>query len=53
MPKLRNSYPGAQLQKGTGQNVLKFAYEGKKVDIVLLPKKEFDAKVEKYKKMVI
>lgn len=49
MPKLRRDYPGSQLQKGRSENVIKFSQNGLKVDIVLLSKKEFNEKVNKYK----
>lgn len=49
MLKLRKSYKGSQVQKGRSGNVIKFSYNGLKVDIVLLPKKEFKQKVDKYK----
>ena len=49
IPKLRNHYKGSQLQKGRSNNVIKFSLKGLKVDIVLLPKKEFMEKRKKYK----
>ncbi len=49
MPKLRKSYKDSQVQKGQSENVVKFSFNGLKVDIVLLPKKEFKKKIEKYK----
>lgn len=49
MPKLRKSYKGSQVQKGRSENVIKFSSNGLKVDIVLLPKKEFEKKTDKYK----
>ena len=48
IPKLKKSYKGSQVQKGRSKNVIKFAYNGLKVDLVLLPKKEFEKKVDKY-----
>ena len=48
IPKLRSSYPGSQVQKGTSQNVIKFAYKGLKVEIILLPHEQFNEKVKKY-----
>jgi hypothetical protein len=53
IPKLRKSFPNSHVQKGGSENVLKFSFKGNKTDIVLLPKKEFMEKVEKYKKDVI
>lgn len=49
IPKLRNNYPGSQVQKGGNQNVLKFAYKGLLAEIILLPKDVFDDKVQKNK----
>ncbi len=49
MPKLRKFYKGSQVQKGRSENVIKFTYNGLKVDIVLLPKKEFEKKADRYK----
>ena len=49
IPKLRRTYKGSQVQKGRSENVIKFAQNGLKVDIVLLPKKEFNKKVNKFK----
>ena len=49
IPKLRRAYTGSQVQKGRSENVIKFAQNGLKVDIVLLPKKEFNKKVNKFK----
>lgn len=49
IPKLRNHYKGSQVQKGGSNNVIKFSLKGLKVDIVLLPKKEFMEKRKKYK----
>ncbi|NVM19608.1 MAG: hypothetical protein HWN80_18035 [Candidatus Lokiarchaeota archaeon] len=49
IPKLRKHYTGSQVQKGRSENVIKFAQDGLKVDIVLLPKKEFNKKVNKFK----
>ena len=48
MPKLRRDYTGSQVQKGRSENVIKFAYNGLKVDIVLLPKNEFKKKINKF-----
>lgn len=49
IPKLRKHYSGSQVQKGRNENVIKFAQNGLKVDIVLLSKKEFNKKVDKFK----
>ncbi len=49
IPKLRRDYEGSQVQKGRSKNVIKFAQNGLKVDIVLLPKKKFREKREKFK----
>ena len=49
IPKLRKDYTGSQVQKGRSQNVIKFAQDGLKVDIVLLPNKEFKKKINKFK----
>jgi len=49
IPKLRRAYTGSQVQKGRSENVVKFAQNGLKVDIVLLSKKEFNKKVNKFK----
>ena len=49
IPKLRSHYTGSQVQKGRSENVIKFAQNGLKVDIVLLPKKEFKKKINKFK----
>ena len=51
IPKLRKAYPGSNVQKGTSENVIKFAFNGMKVDIILLPKKIFKEKVRNYKKV--
>jgi len=48
MPKLRRDYTGSQVQKGRSENVIKFAYNGLKVDIVLLSKNEFKKKIDKF-----
>jgi len=37
------------VQEGRSNNVIKFAQKGLKVDMVLLPKKNFMEKREKYK----
>ena len=49
IPKLRSAYPGSQVQKGRSENVIKFAWKGLKMDLVLLPKKQFKEKVKKYR----
>ena len=49
IPKLMKHYTGSQVQKGRSENVIKFAKDGLKVDIVLLPKKEFNKKIDKFK----
>jgi len=49
IPKLRKAYPGSNVQKGTSENVIKFTFNGRKVDIILLPKKIFEEKVRNYK----
>ena len=43
-PNLRRDDTGSQVQKGRNENIIKFAYNGLKVDIVLLLKKEFNKK---------
>jgi len=50
IPKLRKDYEGSLVQKGRSENVIKFTQNGLNVDIVLLPKKQFREKREKYKK---
>ncbi|KKN43160.1 hypothetical protein LCGC14_0706060 [marine sediment metagenome] len=35
IPKLRKAYPGSKVQKGTSENVIKFTFNGMKVDIIL------------------
>ena len=49
IPKLRRDYNESQVQKGSSNNVIKFAQKGLKVDLVLLKKKEFLKKRKKYK----
>ena len=49
IPKLRKSYKGSQVQKGRSENVIKFAYNGLKVDIVLLQEKDCKKKINKFK----
>ena len=34
IPRLRKDYPGSQVQKGSSNNVIKFAQKGHKVDLV-------------------
>lgn len=52
IPKLRNKYRGSQVVKSTNQNVIMFVYDGVKIDINLLPKKEYMEKLRKRKKDV-
>jgi len=52
LPKLRGGFPGSQAQKGTSQNVLKFAYNGLKVDIKLVSHAEFKKMIQYYDEMV-
>ena len=49
IPKLRNAFPESQVQKGSSKNVIKFSQKGLKVDMILLPKKEFEKKNKKLK----
>ena len=49
IPKLRRDFIGSQVQTGSSGNVIKFSQNGLKVDLVLLPKKEFFEKRRKYK----
>ena len=47
IPKLRNAYRGSQVRKGSSQNVIKFIYDGLKMDLILLAQNEFLEKVRK------